>query len=150
MPIISFKAPDMKYALVLLLCLSSSIILFGQEEADSPNYYIFSIYFGGGRYYIDSEQTQDLYDWIDGIDGAEDMEISIHSHTDNIGSKQYNAWLSQMRSESAIIKLIEKGLRQEMMSIEDFGELNPIYDNSTWEGKLKNRRVDIILRPILF
>ncbi len=140
----------MKYALVLLICLSSSINLFGQEEADSPNYYIFSIYFGGGRYYIDSEQTQDLYDWIDSIEGAEDMEISIHSHTDNIGSKQYNAWLSQMRSESAIIKLIEKGLRQEMMSIEDFGELNPIYDNSTWEGKLKNRRVDIILRPILF
>ena len=150
MPIISFKAPDMKNALVLLLCLTTSIVLTGQSEADSPNYYIFSIYFGGGSYYIDSEQTQDLYDWLDGIEGAEDMEISIHSHTDNIGSKQYNDWLSQMRSESAIIKLMEKGLRQEMMSIEDFGELNPIYDNSTWEGKLKNRRVDIILRPILF
>ena len=30
--------------------------------------------------------------------------------------------------------------------IKDFGELNPVYDNSTIEGKLKNRRVDIILK----
>lgn len=140
----------MKNALILLLFLIPTTMLLGQNEAESPSYYIFSIYFGGGSYYIDSEQTQELYEWLDGIEGAEDMEISVHSHTDNIGSKAYNDWLSQMRSESAIMKLIEKGLRQEMISIEDFGELNPIYDNSTWEGKLKNRRVDIILRPINF
>ena len=142
----------MKNAFLLLLSFSFSFstVLLGQNEGDSPNYYIFSIYFGGGSYYIDSEQTQELFDWIDGIEGAEDMDISVHSHTDNIGSKAYNDWLSQMRSESAIMKLLEKGLRQEMMSIEDFGELNPVYDNSTWEGKLKNRRVDIILRPINF
>ena len=126
--------------------------LQGQEQVEGapPSYYIFSIYFGGGSYYIDSEQSQDLFDWIDGIEDADNMEISIHSHTDNIGSKSYNARLSQMRSVGAIRKLIEKGLRQEMMSIEDFGEFNPVYDNSTWEGKLKNRRVDIILRPIIF
>jgi len=135
------------FALLLLVAISP---LHGQVEETSPNYYIFSIYFGGGSHYIDSEQSQDLFDWIDAIEDADNMEISIHSHTDNIGSKSYNAWLSQMRSESAIRKLIEKGLRQEMMSIEDFGELNPVYDNSTWEGKLKNRRVDIILRPIIF
>lgn len=140
----------MKNALILLLFLTPTTLLLGQNEVESPSYYIFSIYFGGGSYYIDSEQTQELYEWLDGIEGAEDMEISVHSHTDNIGSKAYNDWLSQMRSESAIIKLIEKGLRHEMISIEDFGELNPIYDNSTWEGKLKNRRVDIILRPINF
>lgn len=141
---------DLLFIVLFLFLLPS---LQGQEqqvEGTSPSYYIFSIYFGGGSYYIDSEQSQDLFDWIDGIDGADNMEISIHSHTDNIGSKSYNAWLSQMRSEGAIRKLIEKGLRQEMMSIEDFGELNPVYDNSTWEGKLKNRRVDIILRPIIF
>ncbi len=142
-----------KNPLFIVLFLFILPSLQGQEqqvEGTSPSYYIFSIYFGGGSYYIDSEQSQDLFDWIDGIEDADNMEISIHSHTDNIGSKSYNARLSQMRSEGAIRKLIEKGLRQEMMSIEDFGEFNPVYDNSTWEGKLKNRRVDIILRPIIF
>ena len=142
-----------KNPLFIVLFLFILPSLQGQEqqvEGTSPSYYIFSIYFGGGSYYIDSEQSQDLFDWIDGIEDADNMEISIHSHTDNIGSKSYNARLSQMRSEGAIRKLIEKGLRQEMMSIEDFGEFNPVYDNSTWEGKLKNRRADIILRPIIF
>ncbi|MEZ5040947.1 MAG: OmpA family protein [Saprospiraceae bacterium] len=140
----------MKNALFFLLLTFSTFSLLGQKIEEAPNYYIFSIYFGGGSYYIDGEQTKSLHEWLDGIDQIDNMDISIHSHTDNIGSKAYNDWLSQMRSESAIYKLVEKGLREEMMSIEDFGEFNPVYDNSTWEGKLKNRRVDIILRPIVF
>lgn len=140
----------MKKNFFTLLFILSISLLFGQDKEESPNYYIFSIYFGGGSHYIDGQQTQELYDWLDKIDQIDNMEISIHSHTDNIGSQSYNDWLSQMRSESAIYKLVEKGLREEMMSVEDFGELNPVYDNSTWEGKLKNRRVDIILRPIVF
>ena len=139
----------MRKVLILICLVLLAFPLISQEE-EAPSYHIFSIYFGGGSYYIDSDQTQELYDWLDGIDQIDNMEISVHSHTDDIGSRAYNERLSRMRSESAIMKLVEKGLRQEMMSIEDFGELNPVYDNSTWEGKLKNRRVDIILRPIVF
>ena len=54
-----------------------------------------------------------------------------------------------MRSESAYEKLLEKGIKPEMMLIEDFGEQNPYFDNQTWEGKLKNRRVDVIIRPLI-
>ena len=77
------------------------------------------------------------------------MEILIQSHTDNIGSLEYNQWLSRMRSESAYQKLLEKGIEPEMMLIEDYGEQNPYFDNQTWEGKLKNRRVDVIIRPLI-
>jgi flagellar motor protein MotB len=34
-----------------------------------------------------------------------------------------------------------------MMSVHDFGQLNPLFDNNTWEGRQKNRRVDIIVWP---
>lgn len=128
------------------LLLSIPFLLPAQEEA--PAYHIFSIYFGGGNYYIDPEQTQELYKWLEGIPELENSDITIHSHTDDIGGKEYNDWLSRMRSEAAMQKLINKGLDPSKMSIQDFGELNPVYDNSTWEGKLKNRRVDIIIWPI--
>ena len=135
----------MKY--LLLCCIASlSVNLIAQEE--EPSYYIFSIYFGGGSHYIDSQQEQEFYDWLESIPGIENHEISVHSHTDDIGGKQYNAWLSQMRSESALTRLVNKGILREVISIEDFGELNPVYDNSTWEGKLKNRRVDVIIKPL--
>jgi len=116
---------------------------------DGPPYHIFSIYFGGGNWYIDSEQAQELSEWLDGIEGIENHEISIHGHTDDIGSREYNQWLSHQRTQAALRKLLEKGIPQDRISIEDFGELNPVYDNATMEGKLRNRRVDIIIRPLV-
>ena len=136
----------MKYFLLLLSFVALSSSISAQEE--EPPYYIFSIYFGGGSYYIDSQQEQEFYQWLESIPGIENHEISVHSHTDDIGGKEYNAWLSQMRSEAALRRLINKGIAREVISIEDFGELNPVYDNSTWEGKLKNRRVDVIIKPL--
>ncbi len=136
----------MKPVFTSLFFIIALLPLRAQDE-DAP-YHIFSIYFGGGSYYIDNSQAQELNDWLDRFPHLEDYEISVHSHTDDIGSKEYNAWLSRNRSEAAIRKLMQRGILREQISIEDFGELNPIYDNSTWEGKLKNRRVDIILKPI--
>lgn len=119
------------------------------QRNDGPSYHIFSIYFGGGSYYIDPEQEKELFKWIDGIEGIENHEISVHGHTDNIGSLEYNQWLSQERCEAALQRLLQKGIPRDRISIEEFGELNPIYDNSTLEGRLKNRRVDIIIKPLV-
>ncbi len=137
----------MRSLLTVCAFLIISIPLSAQEEP-LQDYYIFSIYFGGGSYYVTPEQEQELYKWLDGIPGIENHQISVHSHTDDIGSKEYNAWLSQRRSEAAIDKLMNHGINPDRISIEDFGELNPVYDNNTWEGKLKNRRVDIIVKPL--
>ena len=132
----------------LLFALLATQLLPAQDQEELAPYYIFSIYFGGGSYYIDGQQEAELHKWLDGIPRLEEHAISIHSHTDDIGGKAYNDWLSQMRSESALLQLLQRGLPQDIITIEDFGELNPVYDNSTWEGKLKNRRVDIIIRPL--
>lgn len=131
----------------LFLCAGS---LHAQTRKDDPEpYYIFSIYFGGGSYLIDPSQTQSLYEWLESIPGLEEHEISIHGHTDDIGSREYNQMLSEYRCQSALQKLLEKGLPKEQIFLRDFGELNPVYDNNTWEGRLKNRRVDIIVKPLI-
>lgn len=135
--------------ILLLLCLGWMIPLQAQEQQPPESHYIFSIYFGGGSYYIDGEQVEDLGEWLDGIPNIETHQISIHSHTDNIGSVEYNKWLSRMRSESAFQELLRKGIPSDIIDIADFGEESPVYDNRTWEGKLRNRRVDIIIRPLI-
>ena len=45
-------------------------------------------------------------------------------------------------------ELIYNKVPEEIISIQDFGEFNPIYDNSTYQGRIRNRRVDIILWPL--
>ncbi|MBK6947244.1 MAG: OmpA family protein [Haliscomenobacter sp.] len=140
----------MRPTLIFFSCLLPLFAHLQAQPGEDPEpYYLFSIYFGGGSYYIDPEQTEALYEWLDGIPGLEDHEISIHGHTDDIGGKEYNQVLSQFRSEQAFQKLIEKGIPKEQILLKDFGELNPLYDNNTWEGRRKNRRVDIIVKPLV-
>ena len=117
---------------------------------DDPGYLIHSIYFGGGSYLIDEEQQKGLFDFIRSIPNIEQYQVSVHAHTDNIGSKEYNQWLAAMRSESVISRLEQYNIDREMIEIKRFGKYNPVYDNDTWIGRLKNRRVDIILWPIVF
>ena len=133
--------------LIVSLCMTCTV---SAQETERPPYYIFSIYFGGGNYYITEHQKQGLAKFLDEIPDIDQHEISVHGHTDDIGGREYNQWLSEMRCQSAITELLKNFLiREEQISIEEFGELNPVYDNSTWEGKLRNRRVDVIIRPVI-
>ena len=140
----SFK---MKKNLPLLFFLLIGPILFSQTKGDPV--YIQSIYFGGGDYRIDKVQKKDLSDFLQSIPNIEEYEISVHGHTDDIGGVEYNQWLSEMRSEMVVRQVVLENITRESIGIKDFGELNPIYDNNTWEGKLKNRRADIVLKKIV-
>jgi len=107
-----------------------------------------SIYFGGGSYYIDAYQRQELKTFLESFPNIENYTITVHSHTDDIGTTEYNQMLSEMRSAMSIRQLLENDVPRDIITIQDFGEFNAIYDNGTYQGRLKNRRVDIILWPI--
>lgn len=109
-----------------------------------------SIYFGGGSYDIDSVQTQELFHWLDSISNFDKYEIHLISHTDPIGGKQYNEWLSQMRSESVKQLILQKDIPEHKISIKDWGLDNAVYSNRSRQGMRMNRRVDVILYPIVF
>ncbi|MEQ9468094.1 MAG: OmpA family protein [Ekhidna sp.] len=121
---------------------------YAQEEA--PQAYILkSIYFGGGSYYVDDYQYDELKLLVDSVKDIRDYTITIHSHTDNIGGAAYNEWLSEMRGDAVIEKLLFLEFTSNQIEKRDFGQFNPVYDNSTWEGRQKNRRVDIIFWPVV-
>ncbi len=135
----------------LCLLLFISLSTFSQTDGFQDNKTLLkSIFFGGGSYYIDEEQIQELEEFIFSVPNINRYEILVHSFTDNIGSLAYNKWLSQMRSQAVIQQLEKLNIEIDILLKEDFGEENPIYSNQTYEGKLMNRRVDVILRPIVF
>lgn len=137
----------MKFWNAYIVFLIISLPLLSQNKIEKQKR--FSIYFSGGSYIIDNEQAEKLSEFIGQFESIEEYHISIHSHTDNIGGKSYNKWLSQMRSRSAIEELIKNNVPEMIISIQDFGQHNPVYDNDTWLGRLKNRRVDIIFWPVV-
>ena len=108
------------------------------------------IYFGGGSAYIIKQQAQELYDFVNNIKHLEYYEINIMSHTDNIGGREFNEYLSRMRSASVIDLLKAMDIPQEKIKFKDFAFDAPAFDNNTWEGRERNRRVDIQFKPIVF
>ncbi|MEK6783205.1 MAG: OmpA family protein [Bacteroidota bacterium] len=110
-----------------------------------------SIYFGGGSYYIDEDQALDLFHWLDSIPRlTEKYQIQLISHTDPIGGQHFNEWLSQMRSESVFELLLQKSIPETIIYRKDWGLENPVYSNDNFRGMVMNRRVDVILHPIVF
>ena len=137
-------------AVLRYIILTVIISLQVQLAIAQEPYAIKSIYFGGGSFYVDEFQSIELSKFISEHLKSGQYSITIHSHTDNIGGAEYNQWLSEMRGQSVIDKLIENLIDAETIQVKDFGQYNPVYDNSTWEGRYKNRRVDILLWPVVF
>ena len=121
---------------------------FAQQQIDEIRK---SIFFGGGSYIISEDQAGELYHWLDSIPSLlEKYDIHLISHTDPIGGKEYNEWLSKMRSAAVEQLLIRKPIPENKISIKDWGLENAVYRNDTYNGMQLNRRVDVILYPIIF
>jgi outer membrane protein OmpA-like peptidoglycan-associated protein len=74
--------------------------------------------------------------------------ITIGGHTDSTGSNEYNQQLSERRALSVAEYLANKGVAQQRLAAQGFGETRPIATNSTKEGRAQNRRVELELEPI--
>ena len=140
----------MRLAKIILigLCCSIAGACFSQVRGGEISK---SIFFGGGSYYMDEEQAIMLSRWLDSIPNLlEKYEIQLISHTDNIGGRRYNEWLSRMRSQTVHGLLIQKDIPERMIHTRDWGSENPVYDNDSYQGVLMNRRVDVVLHPVVF
>lgn len=69
--------------------------------------------------------------------------VSVTGHTDYIGSKAYNQALGLRRARTMQSYLIRQGIDADKISVTSKGEEEPIADNSTDEGRAKNRRAVI-------
>jgi outer membrane protein OmpA-like peptidoglycan-associated protein len=126
----------------------TSVVSFAQQQDDEIRK---SIFFGGGSYYISEDQITELGHWLDSIPNLlEKYDIHLISHTDPIGGKEYNEWLSRMRSGAVFGLLIQHAIPEHKITIKDWGLDNAVYRNDSYEGMRMNRRVDVILYPIVF
>jgi len=74
------------------------------------------------------------------------QRVDIEGHTDSDGSAAYNRGLSDKRAKSVRKYLIGQGIAAGKLTGKGYGEDKPIADNTTPEGKEKNRRVEFIVR----
>ena len=72
------------------------------------------------------------------------LRFEVQGHTDNTGNAASNQTLSEQRAQAIVSKLVEMGISPSRLTAKGFGQSSPIADNSTDEGRAKNRRVEFV------
>jgi OOP family OmpA-OmpF porin len=72
--------------------------------------------------------------------------IEIIGHTDGDGDAAANQALSEARAKAVADYLVKAGLPADRFKTSGQGSSVPVADNSTEEGKAKNRRIDFLVR----
>jgi chemotaxis protein MotB len=112
------------------------------------------ILFASGESAVKKEGLAVLKRVVDILKNMKDKNIRVEGHTDNIQitsrlAKVYpsNWELSAARAINVTKYLQQQGIDPKILSATAFGEFQPLADNSTPEGRAKNRRIAIILLP---
>ena len=74
--------------------------------------------------------------------------IDVIGHADSTGRADYNLALSERRARSVAGFLVGHGVMEQRIWTQGRGDTQPIASNDTADGRAKNRRVEIVLRPV--
>jgi outer membrane protein OmpA-like peptidoglycan-associated protein len=70
---------------------------------------------------------------------------TIVGHTDSTASEEYNQALSERRAEAVKAVMVEEGVNPEAIETSGRGELEPVAENDTAEGRQENRRIEAVV-----
>ncbi len=78
-----------------------------------------------------------------------ETQLLVEGHTDNVGPKSLNKKLGLERARAVADYLVNKGISRDRITTEGVGDEHPIREgsNSTAQGRMENRRVEVTLVP---
>ena len=118
------------------------------QTTDSPRGLVVNmgdVLFDFGKYNLKPDTKITLAKLAGIIQSHPGLHLAIEGHTDNIGSDEGNMKLSQQRADAVREFLVQQGLAADTVTAVGLGKAEPVADNSTNEGRQKNRRVEIIV-----
>jgi general secretion pathway protein A len=107
----------------------------------------FLIYFRQDSTEIAGQDFETLAKITEYLSRNSDSEIIVEGYTDLYGNYFYNLKLSQLRANMVKSYFVGQGIANSRINAIGLGPENPIADNETREGRRKNRRVEIRLKP---
>ncbi len=103
------------------------------------------VYFDTEKFNINSRSQETLNRLAGIFKEYPDTNILVEGHTDSQGSDSYNLTLSKNRAQAVTNYLVNNGVGSGRLTTNWYGEAQPKYDNSTADGRAKNRRVEIAI-----
>ena len=126
--------------------MSASAQAMSDAIAKSGRLDIYGITFTTGQAAITPASNEVLNDVLAVLAANPDWRLRIEGHTDNVGDKAANLKLSNARAAAVAAWLTGKGVDAARLSTAGLGDTQPIADNTTEDGRARNRRVVLVRR----
>ncbi|MDY7099943.1 MAG: OmpA family protein, partial [Actinomycetota bacterium] len=94
---------------------------------------------------LDASSLSTLEEVAEAIDAHPGPSIEIAGHTDDRGDVDENRQLSEDRAAAVVEELVANGVEAARLTAVGYGSDDPIADNSTPEGRQRNRRVEFVI-----
>jgi outer membrane protein OmpA-like peptidoglycan-associated protein len=101
------------------------------------------ILFDTGSDGVKAEGVEELSKVGDILAKYSDDRVRIEGHTDSVGDAKHNQTLSERRAAAVRTVLVSRGVKEDQIAVVGHGETKPVADNSTPDGRAKNRRVEL-------
>jgi len=102
-----------------------------------------NIFFETNKFQLDPKSQAELDKIVQLLNDNPTLKIEISGYTDNVGKPSDNLSLSNNRAKSVVTYLIGKGIAAQRVAAKGYGETKPVADNTTEDGKAKNRRTEL-------
>lgn len=104
-----------------------------------------NIYFETDKYDLLPESYTELDNLVTILNKNPTLKIEVQGHTDDVGSETHNKELSYNRAKAVYDYLHNSGIGKSRLRFEGYGISKPVAENTSDEGRQKNRRVDFIV-----
>jgi outer membrane protein OmpA-like peptidoglycan-associated protein len=105
---------------------------------------VYGIHFDTAKSTIRPESETALNEVVKLLQANPSWAMVVAGHTDNLGAAAMNLTLSRQRAQSVIAWLAAHGVQDARLVPAGFGDTRPIAENTSDEGRQKNRRVDLV------
>jgi outer membrane protein OmpA-like peptidoglycan-associated protein len=118
------------------------------ETRDTPRGLVVNmgdVLFDTGKFNLRQEAREKLARLSGIVLAHKGLNLEVEGHTDSTGSDEFNQKLSEQRAGEVRNYLVQQGLAEGGITAKGLGKTMPVADNSTADGRQKNRRVEIIV-----
>ena len=129
------------------LGVENNLLAFIEDAAkpvDKTTWFDFDrLLFDTGKATLKPESDAQLKTVSEILKAYPNVNIKVGGYTDNVGDKAANMALSAARAASVMGELVKLGVDKARLTSEGYGDQHPVADNTTEEGRAKNRRVSM-------
>jgi OOP family OmpA-OmpF porin len=114
------------------------------DELNASGHVALHINFDSGKAIIKEDSKPIIGEMVKLLKDTPDLEVEIQGHTDNTGDAKADQVLSEQRAAAVKSALTAEGIAATRLTAKGYGLTKPVADNSTEEGRAKNRRVELV------